>query len=172
MEKGAEVFGWKEKWKGWLKPTAVNGTKRIGVGVGVHGNADVGEDISEAYVRLEPEGKVIIHSNLAEHGTGQRSNAVKVVAEVLQIPMELISLTAADTCVTPIEWGQRDQRDLCHLSAVIKAAEDAQRKLFEHAAPMLRSRSQRSRTMDGVIWVEGHPGRRIDWSKRCTYGRF
>ena len=28
MDKGAETFGWKEKWKGWLKPTAVNGAKR------------------------------------------------------------------------------------------------------------------------------------------------
>jgi CO/xanthine dehydrogenase Mo-binding subunit len=166
MEKGAEVFGWKEKWKGWLKPTAVNSTKRIGVGVGVHGNADIGEDISEAYVRLEPEGKVIIHSNLAEHGTGQRSNAVKAVAEVLQIPMELISLTAADTSVTPIEWGPAGSRGTyAILSAVIKAAEDAQKKLFEHAAPMLEADPKDLRTMDGVIWVEGHPGRRIDWSK-------
>jgi xanthine dehydrogenase molybdenum-binding subunit len=46
IDKGAEAFGWKEKWKGWLKPTTVNGTKRIGVGVGVHGNADVGETAS------------------------------------------------------------------------------------------------------------------------------
>ncbi len=30
--------------EGWLTPTAVIGTKRIGIGVGVHGNADVGED--------------------------------------------------------------------------------------------------------------------------------
>ena len=36
MDEGAKAFGWKEKWKGWLKPTAVNGAKRIGVGVGVH----------------------------------------------------------------------------------------------------------------------------------------
>ena len=30
MDKGAEAFGWKEKWKGWLTPTAVNGAKRTG----------------------------------------------------------------------------------------------------------------------------------------------
>ena len=166
MEKGAEVFGWKEKWKGWLQPTSVNGTKRIGIGVGVHGNADVGEDISEAYVRLEPDGKVIIHSSLAEHGTGQRSNAVKVVAEVLLIPMELISLTAADTRVTPIEWGPAGSRGTyAILSAIIKAAEDAKKKLFEHAAPLLEADPKDLETKDGVIWVKGCPERRIDWSK-------
>ena len=52
MEKGAEHFGWREKWKGWLGPSSVNGAKRRGVGVGIHGNADVGEDASEAYVHL------------------------------------------------------------------------------------------------------------------------
>lgn len=39
MDRGAEVFGWKEKWKAWFKPTSVNGPKRRGVGVGLHGNA-------------------------------------------------------------------------------------------------------------------------------------
>jgi CO/xanthine dehydrogenase Mo-binding subunit len=166
MEKGAEVFGWKKKWKGWLKPTSVKGTKRTGVGVGVHGNADVGEDISEAYVRLEPDGKVIIHSSLAEHGTGQRSNAVKVVAEVLQIPMELVSLTAADTRITPIEWGPAGSRGTyAILSAIIKAAEDAKKKLFEHAAPMLEADPKDLETKDGAIWVKGRPESSIDWSR-------
>ena len=32
---------------------SVNGAKRRGVGVGIHGNADVGEDASEAYVHLQ-----------------------------------------------------------------------------------------------------------------------
>jgi xanthine dehydrogenase molybdenum-binding subunit len=166
MEKGAEVFGWKKKWKGWLKPTSVKGTKRTGIGVGVHGNADVGEDISEAYVRLEPDGKVIIHSSLAEHGTGQRSNAVKVVAEVLQIPIELVSLTAADTRITPIEWGPAGSRGTyAILSAIIKAAEDAKKKLFEHAAPMLQADPKDLETKDEAIWVKGRPENHIGWSR-------
>ena len=92
MEKGAERFGWKEKWKGWLKPTAVNGARRRGVGVGVHGNADIGEDASEAYVRLHPDGTALVFSCVTEHGTGQRSNFVKMAAEVLQIPLERVSM--------------------------------------------------------------------------------
>ena len=92
MDEGAAVFGWKDKWKGWLQPTAVNGHERVGVGVGIHGNADVGEDVSEAYVRLEPDGTAVIHSCLSEHGTGQRSSLCKMVAEVLRLPIELISM--------------------------------------------------------------------------------
>ncbi|HAA34671.1 MAG TPA: xanthine dehydrogenase family protein molybdopterin-binding subunit, partial [Firmicutes bacterium] len=92
MEKGAEVFGWKEKWKGWLKPSAVNGTIRTGVGVGVHGNADVGEDVSEAYVRLDPDATAVIYSCVSEHGTGQRSSLCKMAAEILNLPIERVSL--------------------------------------------------------------------------------
>ncbi len=164
MERGAEVFGWKEKWKGWLKPTAVSGSKRIGVGVGIHGNADIGEDISEAYVRLEPECKAIIHSNLVEHGTGQRSNAIKVVAEVLQIPLEQVSLTAADTQITPIDWGPAGSRGTyAILSAIIAAAEDAKKKLLDFTAPMFEANPEDLVTADGDIWVIGYPDKKIAW---------
>ncbi len=164
MEKGAQVFGWKEKWQGWLKPSAVNGTKRIGVGVGVHGNADVGEDISEAYVRLNPDGSVVIYSSVAEHGTGQRSNCAKVVAEVLQLPLEAISITPSDTLITPVEWGPAGSRGTyAILSAVISGAEDAKQKLFQFTAPMLGVDPGDLETADGVIWVKGCPDKSITW---------
>jgi CO/xanthine dehydrogenase Mo-binding subunit len=165
MDEGAKVFGWKEKWKGWLKPTAVKGTKRIGVGVGIHGNADVGEDISEAYVRIDNDGRVMIISGLAEHGTGQRSNVVKVVADVLQLPLEAISITPGDTLVTPVEWGPAGSRGTyAILGAVISAAEDAKKKLLELAAPMLGVDSaEELKTSDGIIWLRSDPQKRIDW---------
>ncbi len=37
---------------------------------------------------------------VTEHGTGQKSNYVKMVAEVLQIHPDRISMTPADTLVT------------------------------------------------------------------------
>lgn len=82
MNKGAEQFRWKAKWKGWRTPTAVNGAKRTGIGVGVHGNADVGEDSAEAYVQLDYNGTATIFLCAAEHGTGQKSNYARMVAEV------------------------------------------------------------------------------------------
>ena len=62
----------------------VNGTKRRGIGVGVHGNADIGEDVAEAYVQLGYNGTATIFLCVAEHGTGQKSNYAKMAAEVLQ----------------------------------------------------------------------------------------
>jgi CO/xanthine dehydrogenase Mo-binding subunit len=180
MDKGAEAFGWKDKWQGWLKPTAVQGHKRIGVGVGIHGNADVGEDESEAYVRLNPDATVVIHVLISESGMGQRSSLCKMAAEVLQIPLESIHVSPADTMVNPYEFGLVGSRGTYGVgSAVIKAAEDAKRKLFELAADKLKAAPEDLETKNGMVFIREKPDVFITWKKAigimqtCTgEGRF
>ncbi|MDD3654479.1 MAG: xanthine dehydrogenase family protein molybdopterin-binding subunit [Desulfotomaculaceae bacterium] len=170
IEKGAETFGWKEKWQGWLKPTAVDGARRRGVGVGVHGNADIGEDVSEAFVRLDGDGKAIIHCSLAEHGTGQRSNICKMVAEVLQLPLERVFFTPVDSLVNPVEIGPVGSRGTYAIgNAVIAAAEDAQRQLFEKMAPLFKVTPEDLETSEGMVYVKGKPGAKLPWSKGLHY---
>ncbi|MCL6638251.1 MAG: xanthine dehydrogenase family protein molybdopterin-binding subunit [Firmicutes bacterium] len=172
IEKGAEAFGWKEKWKGWLKPTSVSGAKRRGVGVGVHGNADVGEDVSEAFVRLDPNGTATIYSGLAEHGTGQRSNICKMVAEILQLPLEKVFVTPNDSRVNPYEMGPVGSRGTYAIgSAVIAAAEDAKRQLLELMAPKFKLAPEELETEDGMVYVKSDPGRRLPWIKGIGYDR-
>lgn len=166
IERGAEAFGWKEKWKGWLKPTAIRGPVRTGVGVGVHGNADVGEDESEAYVRLNPDATATIHVSISESGMGQRNSLCKMAAEVLQLPFERISVTPADTLVNPFEFGLVGSRGTYAVgSAVINAAEDALKKLFEQAAPILKASPDDLETRDGNIFIKGKPEAKISWSR-------
>jgi len=166
IDEGAAAFGWDQKWKGWLKPTEVNGSKRIGVGVGIHGNADIGEDDSEAWVRIDPDGKVIIHCCLAEHGTGQRTSCVKAVAEILQIPMENISFTDPDTLINPFEFGPFGSRGTyAILAAVINAAEDAREQILARAASMLETTPENLETEDAVIWVKKNPEKRLKWTR-------
>ncbi len=179
MEEGANRFGWEKKWKGWLKPSAVEGVKRRGIGVGVHGNADIGEDASEAYVRLHPDGTAMLFSCVTEHGTGQRTNFVKMVAEVLQLPMDNVSVTPSDSLINPYEFGPAGSRGTYAIgSAVIAAAEDARRKLFELLAPKLGADPSELETADGVVFVKGHPERKISWKSMSVdrtitgYGRF
>ncbi len=179
MEEGARRFGWEEKWKGWLKPTSVEGTKRRGVGVGVHGNADIGEDASEAYVRLHPDGTAMLFSCVTEHGTGQRTNFVKMVAEVLQLPIENVSITPSDSLINPYEFGPAGSRGTYAIgAAVIEAAEDARRKLLELLAPKLQADPSQLDTKDGMVFVKDHPEKKIPWKAMSVdrtitgYGRF
>ncbi len=164
MEKGAEVFGWKNKWRGWGKPTAVNDTRRRGVGVGLHGNADVGEDESEAYVKLNPDSTAVLHVCVSESGTGQRSSLCKMVAEVLNLPLDRVHITPPDTLVNPFEFGLVGSRGTYAIgSAVIEAAEDARRKLFELAAPILGAKPEDLETKDGRIYVRDNTEKMVPW---------
>jgi len=177
---GADAFNWKEKWKGWLNPTAVQGAKRIGVGVGIHGNADVGEDESEAYVRLDPDGTATIHVCVSESGMGQRSSLCKMAAEVLDLPLERVSMTPPDSLLNPFDFGLVGSRGTFAVgSAVIAAAEDAKRKLLELAATKLRLSIEELETRDGKVYVKDDPGNAAPWSRvmgimqTCTgFGRF
>lgn len=179
MEEGARRFGWEKKWKGWLKPTSVEGSKRRGIGVGVHGNADIGEDASEAYVRLHPDGTAMLFSCVTEHGTGQRTNFVKMVAEVLQLPIENVSITPSDSLINPYEFGPAGSRGTYAIgAAVIAAAEDARRRLFELLAPKLQADPSELDTEDGVVFVKDHPEKKVLWKAMGVdrtvtgYGRF
>ncbi|HEY3277402.1 MAG TPA: xanthine dehydrogenase family protein molybdopterin-binding subunit [Syntrophorhabdaceae bacterium] len=164
MDRGAERFGWKEKWKGWLKPSSVKGVTRRGVGVASHGNADVGEDSSEVHVHLRPDGTALINSNVTEHGTGQWSNFQKMVAEVLQLPLDRVTMTPSDTLFNPYEFGPAGSRGTYAIgSAMIAAAEDARKKLFEIIAPELQAGPDDLDTMDGMVFARSNPERKIPW---------
>ncbi|OGR15375.1 MAG: adhesin [Desulfobacula sp. GWF2_41_7] len=166
MEKGAAEFKWKDKWKGWLKPTSAEGSQRTGVGVGIHGNADVGEDDSEAYIRLNADGTATIHASVSESGMGQRSSLCKMAAEILQLPLEKVHMTPPDTLVNPFDFGLVGSRGTYAVgSAVIDAAEDALKQLFGRAAPMLGVQSQDLETRDARIFVKGKPEQALTWSK-------
>jgi CO/xanthine dehydrogenase Mo-binding subunit len=180
MDSGAQRFGWKEKWKGWLKPTAVEGPRRRGVGVGVHGNSDIGEDTSEAYVRLDADGTAKIYSSITEHGTGQKSNIDKMVAEVLQLPLEYIFQVPSDSRTSPYERGPAGSRGTYATgSAIIAAAEDARRKLLDLATIKLHAESDELETGDGMIFFKDNPEKKVPWAsvmgvdRTCMgYGRF
>jgi xanthine dehydrogenase molybdenum-binding subunit len=166
IEEGAKAFGWKDKWQGWGKPTAVNGIKRRGVGVGVHSNADIGEDVSEALVKLSADGRAMLNVCVSESGHGQRSSLCKMAAEVLKLPLENVRMSAPDTEVNPFEFGLMGSRGTYAVgSAVIAATEDARRKLLELAAIKLGTTPDHLDTEDGMIYIIGRPEQRVPWRR-------
>jgi CO/xanthine dehydrogenase Mo-binding subunit len=166
MEAGAKAFGWRRKFKGWLRATSTDGSRRTGVGVAVHGNADIGESVSEAYVRLEPGGQATIYSPAAEHGTGQPSNLCKMVAEVLKLPLERVVLTLPDTAVTAYDFGPVGSRGTYAMGAAcIEAAEEARLRLLGRAAEILGASPADLDTADAWIFSADDPDRRLPWHK-------
>jgi xanthine dehydrogenase molybdenum-binding subunit len=159
MRSAAEKFGWKDKWKGWNTPTRSDGVRAVGVGVSVHANADVGEDNSEAYVRIEPRtGYAYLHSGIPEIGSGQHSNLRKFVAEVLDMELEKVVIAPENTESMPFDSGPIGSRaTLTTGTAITRAAEDARRKLLELAAKKLHASPEDLSTRDGYIFYKNRP---------------
>jgi xanthine dehydrogenase molybdenum-binding subunit len=166
IEKGVEAFGWKEKWKGWGQPTSVNGHLRRGVGVGVHSNADVGEDSSEALVKLTPDGRAIVYCCVSEAGLGQRSSLCKMAAEVLNLPLARVNMSDPDTHQNPFEFGLMGSRGTYAVgAAVISAATDARRKLLEIASHKFKVTSEQLDTKNGKVHIIGRPDKVLAWHR-------
>ncbi|MCD8018293.1 MAG: xanthine dehydrogenase family protein molybdopterin-binding subunit [Clostridiales bacterium] len=168
----AERFGWKDKWKGWLKPTKIVGNKAYGVGVANHGNADVGEDNCVAYVRLDAAtGMAYLYQDAAEQGCGQRSNARKIAAEVLDMEVEKVIVVLQNTESTGYGQGPAGSRGtITTLTAVTRAAEDARMQLLQLAAEKLHASPYDLETKDGMIFYKNRPEQKWPWVALTPFG--
>lgn len=173
IDQAADRFGWSKKWKGWGVPTWTSKDGRYvrGVGCGIIGNADVGEDNTEAYVRVSPDlmsddCHVIMQCNVTESGMGQRSNLAKMVAEVLNVPYEIVQLTPPDTVTNPTGFGLCGSRGtITYGRAVSNAAEDAKQKLFELAIPYLEVQPEAMQLENYGVVTKSRPGHFVSWKK-------
>jgi CO/xanthine dehydrogenase Mo-binding subunit len=131
-------------------------------------------------VRIHPDGRVLLFSCLSEPGTGQTTNHLKMVAETLRVTVERVSLSPPDSLVNPYEFGAAGSRGTYAIgTAAIKAAEDALRKLFELAAPLLDADPGELETIDSMIFSTRKPEKKIPWKVAMGvdrtlmgYGRF
>ena len=187
IQVAADKFGWKEKWKGWRKPTWVSEDGRYarGVGCALIGNADAGEDNNECYVRVMPDifgknARVIIHMDVTESGMDQRSSLCKMVAEILNVPFESVELTQPGTGLhNPNSFALCGSRGtITYGRAVCEAAEDVKLKLFTIAEHYLKVPHGTMELVDFGVRAKHRPDRFISWKELlpqdlcCTgYGR-
>ena len=166
MEAAAEKFGWKSKWKGWEMPywTSPDGRRARGAGVGIHGNADIGEDRSESFVKLHPFGSVTVESCIGESGGAQRHAAQKMAAEIFKVPFEGVQVVAADTHGTPYDAGLIGSRGTITIgTAVVRAANDARAKLLKMAAEKLQAPVEALDTENFTVFIKDKPDVRLPW---------
>jgi CO/xanthine dehydrogenase Mo-binding subunit len=171
MQAGADLFGWKDLWKGWYVPTKVEGRKATGVGVGVIGNADVAEDNTEAFVRIQGNikgkgSKVIVQCDLTESGMGQRAAAAKFAAEVLNCPIEDVYVTEPDSMTNPTNFGLCGSRGTITTGkAVSRAALDAKHKVEALAAEYFHVAEDSIEIKDHIAYVRDRPEKSVPIKK-------
>ncbi len=187
MQKAADLFGWDKKWVGWNKPYWVSpdGRKARGVGMGVIGNADICEDNTEAIVRIIPDlvgrraSRVVIETDITESGMGTRSNACKIAAEVLNVPVERVIITEPGSQYNPSNYGLCGSRGVITTGKPIaNAAMDAKRQILERGAVYFKRNVDQLDTKDFVVYVRDNPHLKVPmfklWDKEMSvvgYGK-
>lgn len=93
IEQGCEMIKWGEK------ETSDDPDWKIGKGFAMimQGSGLPGLDHAEAIAKLETDGSVILNSGGADLGTGLDTISAKIVAEILKLPMERITVVSGDT---------------------------------------------------------------------------
>ena len=117
---------------GWSKPfDKGNGTIRRGRGIAIGFKASISPTTSVAIVNLYADGSCALYSSTVDMGQGSDTAMAQIVAEVLGIPVECITVVHPDTDVTPYDMATLGSRSTFHMgNAVRRAAKDAREKLI------------------------------------------
>lgn len=107
LSEGAERFGWSERPK--VPGSRREGRWLIGYGVAssIRGHF---QTAANASVRLEPEGRVVVRTDMTDLGTGTYTIAAQVAAEALGVSVEQVRVELARTSLPRTEgsggsWG-------------------------------------------------------------------
>jgi CO/xanthine dehydrogenase Mo-binding subunit len=116
---------------GWSRPFAHGtGTKRRGRGVAIGFKASIAPTTSIAIVNLYGDGSCGLYCGTVDMGQGSDTAMAQIVAEVIDIPAESVSVVHPDTDVTPYDMGTLGSRSTYHMGHAVRlAAEDARAKL-------------------------------------------
>ncbi|MBM4353286.1 MAG: aldehyde oxidase [Deltaproteobacteria bacterium] len=137
IELGAEAIDWKEM-RG--KAALQNGPIRRGVGMCclMQGSSIPRVDMGAAYLKMGEDGTFNLLMGATDLGTGSDTVLAQVAAEVLGIPVSMMTVYSSDTDLTPFDVGAYAS-STTYLSgeAVAKAARQAREMVLEVASEIL-----------------------------------
>ena len=155
---GSKRIGWSEKWH---KPGAMSGPKKHGIGMAL-GGYPFRPGLGAATIRVNPDGTAHVLVGVTDIGTGAKSTMAIIAAEALGIPLNQLQLTNGDTDVTPYSVGESGSRTTAFTGpAVIAAAEDVRRQIFNLAAGQLKIKPDELDLREGQVFVKADPSQKI-----------
>jgi xanthine dehydrogenase molybdenum-binding subunit len=168
LDAASEGIGWKEKRGKSHSPTS--GKVR---GIGLAGMWHVGggsriyhSDGCGAIVRIDDFGNVILSTGSSEIGQGSDVSQCQIVAEVLGVPYDRVTLVNNDTDVTPWDVGSHASRTtFIGGKAAIFAARDARSQLLKAAGELLEISPEDLEIQEGIIYPKGSPSQGIPYEK-------
>ncbi|WP_213956759.1 MULTISPECIES: xanthine dehydrogenase family protein molybdopterin-binding subunit [unclassified Variovorax] len=160
------AIGWKER---RTKPGI--GSKRRGIGLAaamhVSGNRTIGDwDGSSVVIKINEDGKAIIHSAEADMGQGAMTVISQVVAHELNVGLNCVHIVQPDTDSAPFAIGSLASRvTITAGNAAIVAARAARDKLLAQAARQLVVLETDLELWNGAVRVREEPERKVTFAE-------
>jgi len=141
------AFNWSSLWKGWGVPVAVNGTKRIGVGIGLeNGNKGAAFPPSSGQIQVNPDGTVTVFSGHHDHGAGTSTTIPIMAAQLIGLSsLDNVTYVCADTSMntdSSVTAGSQGTRNAGY--AMVAAATDLASQWFPIVAAHLAAGTKAS----------------------------
>ncbi|AFM40064.1 aerobic-type carbon monoxide dehydrogenase, large subunit CoxL/CutL-like protein [Desulfosporosinus acidiphilus SJ4] len=136
IKKGQEMIGWKQKFpRQVIDQTKVRG---IGMAVTMQGSGIANLGTASVEIRLNDDGNFALLIGATDMGTGCDTILTQMAAEVLEVPMDKIIVSAGDTDTAPFDPGSyASSTTYLAGTAVIKAAEELKDKILAQGAKFL-----------------------------------
>jgi len=173
LDRGLEAVGY-EAFREEQRQARANG-RRLGIGVspyveptgwGTEGSAQASWVLAshdQARVTIEPSGEVTVAIGTPSQGQGHQTVVAQLVADLLGVAVEDVTLIANDTAATPISVpGTRASRTAVVLGgAVIKAADDLRERVLTIAGRLLEADPADLELVPGGVALRDAPSRSV-----------
>ncbi|MDO4582266.1 MAG: molybdopterin-dependent oxidoreductase [Bacillota bacterium] len=165
--KGREIMDWDKRGK-WQDKS---GDIRHGLGLarGFHTSGTAGPkegeviDYSSAFIKINEDGSVDVVTPVVDHGGGTWDAIAKITSEVLQVPLNMVGLSPADTKNTGYDVCTHATRGVyCGGAAVYHVATVVKEKLLAMAGRMMDEHPYQLELIrddelgQGVIYAKGY----------------
>jgi len=172
----------------WLEETATRAlaalgeravstpTRKIGRGMASYfqsyGRIMWFHDTSQAWVGMEQDGTAVIRCGVPDIGAGQSNSLCQIVAEILGVPLDQVTIYATDSALTPLAGTSTATRQL-YMSgnAVTLASNVVRESLLGLAAELLRADKDELELVDSRVQVTDDTARFIELKnlvKKCA----
>jgi hypothetical protein len=151
VRRGKEAIGWDDI----EQPDEEHRHRGVGMALSAQGTGVAGDELGAAQIMMNEDGSFHLQVGGVDIGTGADTAFAQIAAEVLECPPEDVLVKAADTDVTPFDYGAYAS-STTYISgmAVKKAAEDAREDILEWGSRMLEEPVENLDTEDGAVVSE------------------
>ena len=168
MNKAVEAIVWKEKRR-------KRGDRGVGMASVMHTGGGLrlqhkgGVNLSEVFIKMNNDGTIDLSSGMAETGQGSDTILTQIATEELGLRLEDVNMITGDTSTTPQcmgAWGSREV--FVGGNAVIMAAKEVKRRLFDEASKVLEASAEDLVLGDRKVYVKGYPEKSVSIGEIAT----